>query len=211
MKLASYLARAVDTRFFHDPDNIPVFAIRGPAACGKSLFVESMTKTWMHHHTLRDAVTIPHDNKMFLESKFCQAACLPLSVDTVAGGKTARFAFSSEFLYNGYEVRRFRDCAFGNSKLGGALLVSNDDPVEESSYKPNYLMIVEFQGFTSPTDYNRYARISIESDALHQDPRFMIYMDHLQEFRTRAGIGHIVEPGTETAALQPTPALALQA
>lgn len=194
LKLASYLARAIDTCFLHDPRRRPTISILGPMGCGKSLFVEAMMKTWADSYPLRDAVTIPYDNKMFLESEPCSAAMRTAYTDMNVAGRSARLAFNSDHIVFQEELDIATLRGFENTDGGGALFLSNDQRLP--SDKMDMMPWVEIDiGSLLPSrgGDERMVRIEVFSDVLKNNARFTAYWTSLPDYRERAGLKKICD------------------
>lgn len=202
-KLMSYLARAVDTTFLHNSDRIPVILITGDA--GKSLAAETMMKTWMDGHSLRDAVTIPKDDKMFLESSPARAI-KTVSTKAPVAGKVAKLAFNSRVIGKLEILDRLFNKEFAKASTGGAMIFSNPSAMFAKNFFNNYsnekgpvlmsLNIGMMNAVGTPDNFGRTIEIRIHDQQLWNTPRFQTYWNSIDMFRRSGGLSGIHEPAS---------------
>lgn len=160
------LANAFPARFLHDRWNIPQIELKGAFACGKSLLVETMMKTWSDDHTLSD-VYGNEKRFMFLEGRICDAMQTVSQEFNVQSKKTA-LIFNSSYRINEFIGKIFTQIS-DNKGLDGCAIFFGVERVHEW---PDAWLRIDIPYADFEKDWERKIEITVENLTLWNDPQF---------------------------------------
>lgn len=182
LQLMGTLAYAIPPQHFTGRETPPVISIYGLHASGKSLAAEALIKAWADEFSNDHLLSIPRDDKMFLEKKPMDAVNTVWHTST-AGGQPVTFAFNSHPLphWGGYD-ETLADI-FTNKTKPNLLIMSN---VDRALYYnvPNSPVRMEINMNASHMKggmFHRDIAVTVFDDDLLKSPHFTAYWDRMEE------------------------------
>lgn len=208
LQLMGTIAYAMAPRHLLNPENPPVIAIYGIHGSGKSLAAEGLLKGWMDEFSNGDIITIPRDNKMFLEKKPMDAVNTVWRTSTV-DGLPITFAFNSDPLPQKADYEETLADIFTKKTKPNLLIMSN---VDRGHYYnvPGSPVWMEINMNALPLGggvFHRDIHVTVFNDALLDDPQFNVYWQRLEDLFTNdpARERALLRPAMQLRALPPLP------
>jgi hypothetical protein len=157
LRVADFIARAIEPRFFHDPDNIPLIVVTGGFNHGKSMICEAMSRSILDdegieamikegqkfHHYLETAPSSALSNYCYqfgmIAGKpglvtFDRMATASFNWGEVEGHTSSRgrLCLDEEFVAN------FKRHAFVSFKLNNGFGITSAGPIDDRGYAVNF-------------------------------------------------------------------------
>lgn len=201
IQLMANIAYAISSGHLQDKQNPPVIAIHGTAGSGKSLAAEALFKSWMDTYSHADVLTIPRDNKMFMEDYPMHSIGTVSRMAPIAGTEF-RFSFNSDVMHHKEDIDDTLARTFERSTTPNLLVLSNTD---RNYYytRPDHPVWMEIN-MNAPSFgkemFYRDINITVFKDALLDDPQFRAYWDRLEDLFTH-------DPARERDILRPKNAI----
>ncbi len=183
MQLSAYLAHAINQHHLINPQDIPVISIYGEAGTGKSLVAEAMLKSWMDDFSYEETVSIPPDEKMFME-RYPMQASMTVSQVRTCNNRDITFAFNSNTLFDADDIKARLSRTFEKDKNSGIFIVSNANRHRyyADPESPVWLEIKKDPASSFlPKPFDDMLTITLFKEALLDDPQFAAYWSRLED------------------------------
>jgi hypothetical protein len=190
INLSAYLGKSIKSNFMQNMNDIPIIVVPGDGGGGKCMVVEAMMKAILDQTDPDDMLKPDAPKEMFIEkepmeacNRYCYAAGTHDGVPVMLGFDRCHDWYKNEL------VAAFNEEAAKLSpKPQGGIIFGSGRSVYSNTGQWLKINLTKGQ-----SDWDRNLTITVHSDILKNDPKFMMFWAHLAAVAKTGDFSHITD------------------